>query len=91
MNNEPIFVRLGKTAAETHQMMQKVYGDNSLSLPTIYEQFKRFKEGREDLNENRHSSQLRSVVDKENVEIVRGFIKKSRNLCSNGPNGQCCR
>ena len=34
--------KLGKTAAETNQMMQKVYGNECLSHPFIYEWFKRF-------------------------------------------------
>ena len=36
--------KLGKTSAETHQMMQKVYGDECLFRSTIYEWFKRFEE-----------------------------------------------
>ena len=36
-------------------MKQKVYGDECLSRPTIYELFKRFKEGLEDLNDDERS------------------------------------
>ena len=57
-------------------MMQKVYGDGCLSLHTIYEWFKRSKEGREDLNDDQRSGQPRSAVNKENIEIVLEFIKK---------------
>ena len=50
-----MFFKLCKTAAKTHQIMQKFYGHKCLSRPIIYEWFKRFKEVREDL--------IRSVPD----------------------------
>ena len=62
--------KLGKTFTETHQMMKKVYGDNC----RIHECFKRFQDGREALEER--SGRPRIVVNKENAEIVRGFIRK---------------
>ena len=76
MNKEPIFSKFGKTAAETHQILQKVYGDKCLSHPSIYEWFERFKEGREDLNDYERSGRPRSAANEENVETVREFIKK---------------
>ena len=66
----------GKTAAETHQIMLKVYCDQGLSRLTIYEWFERAKEGWEDLNDDEHSGRRRSAVNKDNLEIVRQFIKK---------------
>ena len=40
-------VKLGKTFTETLDMLRKAYGDQILSRTTVYEWFKRFKEGRE--------------------------------------------
>ena len=71
-------------------MMRKVYGDECLFRSTIYEWFKRFKEGREDLNDDERSGRPRSAMNVKNVGIVCEFIKKSRNFRSKGPNGQCC-
>ena len=71
-------------------MMHKVYGGECLPYPIIDEWCKRFKEGREDLNDDELLGRTRSVVNEENVEFVCEFIKKSRNLYSIGPNGQCC-
>ena len=41
---------------------------------------KRFKKGREDLIDDERSGRPESAVNDEDVEIVREFIKKSRNL-----------
>ena len=41
--------KLGKTAAETNQIMQIIYDDERSPRPTIYEWFKSFKESREDI------------------------------------------
>ena len=57
-------------------MMKKVYGDDCLSYSRIHEWFKRFQEGREALEDDERSSQPRNVVNEENAEIVREFIRK---------------
>ena len=67
---------LGTTAAERHQIMQKLQGDECLSRPTTYKWFERLEEDREDLNDEENLGQPRSTVNEENVEIVREFMKK---------------
>ena len=72
--------RSKKTASnKTHKMMKKVYGDDCLSRGRIHEWFKRFQEGREALEDDERSGRPRKVVNEENAEIVREFIRKSRN------------
>ena len=56
--------------------MQKVYGDECLSCPTIYEWFKRLKGSRKYLNDDEHLGRTRSSPNEENVKIVREFVKK---------------
>lgn len=68
--------KLGKTFTETHQMMKQVYGDDCLSRSRVHEWFKRFQEGREDLEDDERSGRPRETVNEENTEIVRQFIKK---------------
>ena len=51
-------------------MIQKVYGDEYLSRPTIEKWFKRFKNGRGDLNDDEPSGWPISAVNEENVEIL---------------------
>ena len=57
-------------------MMEKLYGDKCLSRLSIHNWFKRFKEGRKDLKEDKRSVRTRSNVNEENVEMLRKFIKK---------------
>ena len=68
--------KLRKTFAETHEMMKKVYGDDCLSVSRIHEWFKRFQERREALEDDERSGRPRNVVNEENAEIVREFIRK---------------
>ena len=57
-------------------MLKKVYGDDCLSRSRIHEWFKRFQEGREALEDYERSGRPRNVVNEENAEIVRQFIRK---------------
>jgi transposase len=44
-------VNLGKKRIETYEMLQTVYGDEALSRTSVFEWFKRFKDGCEDLQD----------------------------------------
>ena len=48
-------VKLSKTFPEMLEMLRIVHTDQVLSRTTVYEWFKRFKEGRESLDEDEHS------------------------------------
>lgn len=65
--------KLGKAFTKTHHMRK--HDDDCLSRSRIYEWFKRFKEVREDLQDER-SGRRKDVVNEKNAEIVREFIKK---------------
>ena len=56
--------------------MKKVYGDDCLSRSRIHEWFKRFQEGRVALENDERSGRPGNVVNEENAEIVREFIRK---------------
>ena len=45
-------VKLEKQFAETYELMKKVYGDDCMSRTQVYTWFTRFKNGREDLNDD---------------------------------------
>ena len=47
--------KLNKTAAETHRMLKEAFGENALSKTRTFEWFKRFKEGRESVDDDTHS------------------------------------
>jgi hypothetical protein len=44
--NVKFYVRIGKSATETYDLLKKVYGEDCLSRTHVFEWFKRFKEGR---------------------------------------------
>jgi len=50
--NVKFCVKLGKSATETYDSLNKVYGDECLSHTLVFEWFKRFKEGREEIGED---------------------------------------
>jgi len=50
--NVKFCVKLGKSARETYSCLKKVYGDECLSRTQVFEWFKRFKEGREEIGDN---------------------------------------
>ena len=46
------FFMLNKTAAETHRMLKKAFGEQALSQERTFEWFKRFKDGRESVEDD---------------------------------------
>ena len=50
--NVKFFVKLGKFATETYHLLKKFYGDECLSRTQVFELFKRFKEGREEIGDD---------------------------------------
>jgi len=47
--------KLNKTAAETHQMLKEAFGKQALSQARTFEWFKCFKDGRESVEDRKHS------------------------------------
>ena len=54
--NMKFCVKLGKSATEMHNLLKKVYGDECLSCTQVFEWFKRFKEGREQVGDDQRPS-----------------------------------
>ena len=67
--------KLGKTFTETFQLMQQVYDDNCLSRGRVHEWYTRFKNGREDINDDPHAGQANFVITPDSIEKVRDFLK----------------
>jgi hypothetical protein len=49
--------KLNKTAAETHRMLKEAFGEQTLSQARTFEWFKHFKDGRESVDDCKHSGQ----------------------------------
>ncbi|KAG5333594.1 GVQW3 protein, partial [Acromyrmex heyeri] len=54
--------------------MQQVYGDDCLSRGRVHEWYTRFKNGREDINDDPHVGQAKFVITPESIEKVRDFL-----------------
>ena len=67
--------KLGKTFTETHNLMKQVYGDNCVARTSVYEWYTRFKNGREDINDDAHTGRPKSTINENSIEVVRNFIK----------------
>ena len=67
-------VKLEKKFAETYELMKKIYGDDCMSRTQVYTQFTRFKNGREDLNDDLRPGRSEVSNRAELVEKVREII-----------------
>ena len=50
--NLKFLVRLGKTPTEAVKLLQEVYGDDAMSKTRLFEWHRRFKEGREQVEDD---------------------------------------
>ena len=73
-------VQLGKTPSEALGMLQKVYGDETKSRLRIFEWCKRFKEGRENVEDDRRSGRPSTSRNEANVERVKQMVRDDRRL-----------
>ena len=69
--NLKFLVRLGKTPAEALKLLQEVYGDDTMSRTRFFEWQRRFKEGKEEVEDDHWSGRLFTTRTDEHVERVR--------------------
>jgi hypothetical protein len=55
--NVKFLAKLGKSATEMYSSLLEVYGDECLSRTEVFEWFKRFKEGKGEIEDNPRPSQ----------------------------------
>lgn len=68
------------SASETLKMLQKCYGDNSLSKTTTFEWYSRFKSGRESVEDDPHPGRPSTSKTSDNVEKIKSMILENRHL-----------
>ena len=78
--NLKFLVRLGKTPTKTFNSLQEVYGDATMSRTLIFEWHKRFREGREDVEDDPRSGRPITSRTNENVKRVREKVRSDRRL-----------
>ncbi|GFT06949.1 protein GVQW3 [Trichonephila clavipes] len=72
--------KLGKTATETYNLLKEVYGGECLSRARVFEWFKRFKDGRQDVEDDSRPGRPSTSKTDENVEKVASLIRSNRRL-----------
>ena len=68
--NLKFLVRLGKSPSEALRMLQEVYGQETISRSHVFEWHRRFKEGREEVEDDARSGRPSSSRMEDNVERV---------------------
>lgn len=73
--NLKFLVRLGKSPSDALRMLQEVYGDEAMSRSRVFEWYKRFKEGREDVEDDSRSGRPSTSRTADNVERVKQMVR----------------
>ena len=73
--NLKFLVRLGKAPLDALGMLQEVYGDETMSHSRVFEWHKRFKEGREDVEDDSRSGRPSTSRTADNVERVKQMVR----------------
>ncbi|GBN20695.1 Putative uncharacterized protein FLJ37770 [Araneus ventricosus] len=72
--------KLGKTATETHEMLVKVYDVDAVSKKCIFEWFKRFRDGKENVKDEPRSGRPPTSTTPDNIERVRRMSADDQRL-----------
>ena len=78
--NLKFLVRLEKTPIEALKLLQEVYGDDTMSRTRLFEWHRRFKEGREKVEDNHKSGRPSTSRTDENVEHGRQKVQRNHRL-----------
>jgi len=76
--NIKFLIKLGKSATETYNLLIEDYGDQCLSRTQVFEWFKKFKEGREDVGDDPKSGRPSTAKTQENAEKVTRIVQGDR-------------
>ena len=72
--------KLGKTPSESFTMLQQVYGEEMMSHACAFEWHKRFKEGREEVEDDPRSGKPSTSRTADNIERVKQMVRADRRL-----------
>ena len=79
-NNQKLLVCFGKTPTKALKLLQEVYGDDMMSRTRLFEWHRRFKEGREEVEDKYKSGRPSTSRTDENVERVRQKVRSDHRL-----------
>ena len=69
--NLKFLVRLGKTPTETLNLLNEVYVENAISREGVFKWHKRFKDGREKVEDDPRSGKPLTGRNDENIQLLR--------------------
>lgn len=72
--------KLGKSANETLEMIQKVHGDGAVTLRTVFRWFASFKEGREEIEDDSRSGRPKEGRSEQHIQMVADILKNDRRM-----------
>ena len=61
-------------------MLTKAYGESAMSKTRVYESYKRFQDGREDVEDDERPGRLSTSTTDENVEKVKEMVMNDRQI-----------
>ena len=70
----------GITATESLKMLQKCFGESTLSRTQVFERHKAFSEGREVVENLSHASRPSTSVNDDNIEKVKKIVLENRRV-----------
>lgn len=73
-------VKLGKSACETFSLLKSVYQESCLAQSNVYNWFKRFQDGREDVEDDPRSGRPSTSKTDKNIEKVGVLVRSDRRL-----------
>lgn len=75
-----VCVRNEISAAETLRMLQKAFGEETLSKSRVYEWYKMFKEGRESVEDDARPGRPSTSTDEQHVAKIKELVLQNRRL-----------
>jgi len=78
--NVKFCVKLGKSATESYDLLKKVYGDECLSRNQVFEWFKGFKEGIEEIRDDQRPSRPSTSKTDADIEKAGETVRRNRRL-----------
>ncbi|KAJ4442695.1 hypothetical protein ANN_04284 [Periplaneta americana] len=70
--------KLGKTAAETFQMMQQVYGEDALNRSVVFRWHRRFLQGRDSLEDDVRTGRPQTIRTERKIQEVATLVRANR-------------
>ena len=71
-------MKLGKAVTETYLLLKEVYGNECLSRARVFEWFKRFQDGREDVEDDARPGRPSTSKTDKNIEKIGNLVRSDR-------------